>query len=609
MHYADFVALVERQIKSFNDALGEGASAKHLTAEARLADMREKGWGTMDAVAVMDAADFRDCGFPPGMAKLLVNEVAKATAVLAPKPAEQPTTFAPGNLNLVVRDERTALEASSDEELLAGYDHNNTGVRGEILNTRANGREFLFFVGTKLAIAESAARLAALKANRPVTSTVEIEGKHRRPVKVGQPLKAEVLKANPFRRGEPLQDPDETCSWTKESYKKIPMPVRSFMQFACERGDMVPASKEEARALIREARDPNALNDFQKRYPESAIAWDETPENKRPNGEIQPDEVRSEGRRGFPFPEQPAAGWPAGNAVRIFLYAAEDANKWVERLDKHLATLRRSGQATTWHMGMVGPGQSAEAVARVMLNDAHVVVVLTSPSLAVQVEDGDPILDLIDNLANDGGLRVVPVRAIPSAMRLDAGTGAMIERVTSYPQNARALNLAPNADEALAEVAIALGKLCDHLTGRTDGSGRTPRNTLNVADMPRTDNAAAAFEALAGLLPTTDAVRRFSWEHYKQDLADYRFASARQAVGFLSENRGVEVALRGCLIWRLCNILPASFDGVVARANVSPSQIAGAQAAQGSRAVDLVHLMSQRTDGLLTLANIVACVI
>lgn len=612
MQYADFVALVERQIKSFNDALGESAAAKHLTAEARLADMREKGWGTMDAVAVMDAADFRDCGFPPGMAKLLVSEVQKATAALAPKPAESPTLpnpFAPGHLaqptRLVLQNERDTLEASSDTDLLTGYDPANPGTRGEVLDARAKGRAFLFFVGTKLAVAESAERLKALRENTPVTPTVTIEGIPRKPLRVGDPVAPQKLKANPLRPGEALAMPGEVCTYTGESYTGIGSPVRSFLLFCVSRGAIRFESPEIARMIIETARKPDALAVLMQRYAVAAADFNALDERERPSDEIAAAELRPEGRRGFPFPEQPAVGWPAGNAVRIFLYAAEDAAKWVSRLNTHLATLRANGQATTWHMGMVGPGQNAEAVARIMLDDAHVVVVLTSPSMAVRVEDGDPLLDRIDNMANDAGLRVVPVRAIPSAMRLDARDGRMIERVTSYPRSARALSLAANADEVLTEVAVDLGRLCDVLAGRTDAAGRKPKasvNTLNIADMPRMANALAIFEALCGLLPSTDAVRKFAWAHFKLDLSDYRYANARQAVGHLCEDRSQEGVFREALMWRLCNILSASFDNVVVRTGVKPAYLSGVQAPQGVRASDLIRAMEPRENGLLTLA-------
>lgn len=300
-HAAAFVMLLAL-LTAHNAGLDEEDADLRVDAPATLKQVKRHGGTTLDGLLVMNAKGFTDCGFPPATAELAVKKLREATTVPDAAP-ERVMGIGRGGLPGVVmlRDERSAMEAESDASLISRYDHAMPGVIGEILDKRANGRPFLVFVGDKPLVEPSAERLALLKRGRPVGEFVEVEGRMRRPFKVGEPLKSEAMKQNPLYVHLPLQEPGEVCSVTKESWAGISAEIRGILEIAVREGELTLRDPEAARAIIEKARRTDGLAKVRAHYAASAYRWDEMPERERPSGDYDPRQARQEGRRGLPF--------------------------------------------------------------------------------------------------------------------------------------------------------------------------------------------------------------------------------------------------------------------------------------------------------------------
>ncbi len=314
MNHAAAVTLLAEILIAHNAGLD--AEDPKVEIPAVMKAVKVHGGTTIDGLLGMDAGDFVACGFPGACAKLAVRRLATAPASAAPVAPVASGAVPSGGTDgmpgvVVLRDERTALTTAADADLIARYDHDNPGLIGEILDARAKGQPFLFFPKGQKHVVASAERLGLLRKGRPVTPTVEIDGVVCRPYAVGDLLTDEAMKVNVLWPDEPLLEPGEVCGRTKESWAGVSQEIRGVLELAVRLGHLDHrGSAEVARGIIETAKSPDALKVIRRRYPEAAIAWDEMPVAKRPDGTFDPNTARSEGRRGLPF-----GGGPRGARI------------------------------------------------------------------------------------------------------------------------------------------------------------------------------------------------------------------------------------------------------------------------------------------------------
>lgn len=246
MTYDEIKAAIAAAIDNHNTA----ASAKaKLKKDAVFAKIEAMGGTTADTIALLGEGDLVTAGLPV----LLTRRVLQVIATPAAAPATSSPAAAPAAPTALVLQSPADLAAvASDADLIARYDRANPGVIGAELDRRAGGRAFLFYVGGKLAAAESEARLAALKGGLPVTDTVEIGGVPVEPMRVGEQEPVRVAE-NPIFRGHALRSPGDTCHETNESYTGLDRSIRVLLRFAVTTGEL-RAEPTAARMAIRDAR-------------------------------------------------------------------------------------------------------------------------------------------------------------------------------------------------------------------------------------------------------------------------------------------------------------------------------------------------------------------
>jgi 3',5'-cyclic AMP phosphodiesterase CpdA len=140
----------------------------------------------------------------------------------------------------------------------------------------------------------------------------------------------------------------------------------------------------------------------------------------------------------------------AKEPVRIFLsYAPEDA-ELARQLEQHLASLRRSGEVTLWHVGNIQAGESFSATAERRLEEAQVVLFLVSASFLAS-EEMEREVDVAVEKRRARGAPVVPI----IVRRCDWAHGALAE-FPALPRDGRPVTLWSDRDDAWMEVVQSL---------------------------------------------------------------------------------------------------------------------------------------------------------
>jgi hypothetical protein len=165
----------------------------------------------------------------------------------------------------------------------------------------------------------------------------------------------------------------------------------------------------------------------------------------------------------------------------VFCAAPEDADLR-ERLDAHLSLLERNGLISTWHEGMVAPGQDRQAQVLTELLRADIILLLISASFLESDECYERLMKPALARHAQGEALVIPLLVRPVDWE-----GAPFAPLACLPQNLLPVTMWRSVDEALLDIEKGLRRA---LAARAQGLPFS-------ADAPPTD---------PGLSPTQERV-------------------------------------------------------------------------------------------------------
>jgi tetratricopeptide (TPR) repeat protein len=211
---------------------------------------------------------------------------------------------------------------------------------------------------------------------------------------------------------------------------------------------------------------------------------------------------------------------PTPRALELFFSYAHEDERYRERLERHLSTLRNEGLVVDWHDGRIEPGADWDDEIRTRLARADIVLFLVSADFLAsdyiaRVEIGEALAR-----AKQGSAHVIPVLVNPC----DWGS-TELAGLQALPSGAKAITSWRNAEEAYLDVTRGIRSAAESLLKQRDtferGRARAVLKRVAVAmvelttvgggDVEREAQALAeASEAMVALLAghgaTVDAV-------------------------------------------------------------------------------------------------------
>lgn len=276
-------------------------------------------------------------------------------------------------------------------------DPKQPGLRAEVL-TWTRGEKFRFVVDGELKEAETAARLDALKAKRPVASFVKIGDEEVKPI--GYPEDGPVFDpGDPFQRGKALGQPGNVSELLGMSLDGIQDETIRAIECACAH-DLKGAPVVLLQGAAREAKGRPAT-DFLTSYPAAKRAWKDWPKSKLEV--LREEEAAPQPAKSAPRPPEAPADKSARvvgktEAPWVYLVGAEFAPEAAERIKVGLATALRAGRIRLLIDTEMKPGQDEDLHRSECLRKASVVLFLLTSSFIAS--------DYFDDLTRTAKLKV-----------------------------------------------------------------------------------------------------------------------------------------------------------------------------------------------------------
>jgi TIR domain len=158
---------------------------------------------------------------------------------------------------------------------------------------------------------------------------------------------------------------------------------------------------------------------------------------------------------------------PPKREVSVFYSYAHEDERFVDELEKQLGVLKRTGVITTWHDRKIRPGGAWEGEIDERLESAQVILLLVSADFVNSDYCYEKEMVKALQLHALGKAVVIPI-VLKEVAFLDKTPFAKIQML---PRDAKPITHWKRADKAWAEVAEAIGKVCEELQERSSYRG------------------------------------------------------------------------------------------------------------------------------------------
>jgi hypothetical protein len=156
------------------------------------------------------------------------------------------------------------------------------------------------------------------------------------------------------------------------------------------------------------------------------------------------------------MPQQADEGAP--RPLKLFYSYAEQDEKYLKELEKHLKMLQRQGMIEPWHKQMVEGGLE-DTAAMQALNAADIILLLVSTDFVASDFIYDVELAQAMQRAKDGQARVIPIILRPGEDWRKTPFGTL----QPLPKSGRPIVDGGNRDQAWADVAKDIRRVCETL--------------------------------------------------------------------------------------------------------------------------------------------------
>ncbi|KYF75625.1 hypothetical protein BE11_26860 [Sorangium cellulosum] len=158
-------------------------------------------------------------------------------------------------------------------------------------------------------------------------------------------------------------------------------------------------------------------------------------------------------------PRRDRASEPPASPIEVFFSYSESNRELRDKLETHLAILKRKGVIRGWHDGEIGAGEERDRALAEHLETAKVILLLISADFLASDFCYDVEMQKAIERHERGEARVIPVI-------LDAcdWEGAPFGRLTSLPRGGRPVTSWVNQSEAFTDIAKGIRKQVEQLT-------------------------------------------------------------------------------------------------------------------------------------------------
>jgi hypothetical protein len=171
--------------------------------------------------------------------------------------------------------------------------------------------------------------------------------------------------------------------------------------------------------------------------------------------------------------------------LEVFYSYAHEDETLRDKLEEHLATLKRQGAIVGWHDRAIGAGQEWSNEIDEHVRSAHVILLLISASFLASdyCHDVEMRLALERHAAGDAVV-------IPIILRPVDWSGAEFARLQALPLNAKPVTTWANQDEAFLDIALGIRRVVERFGASKPPGGRPAVSPARVAPSARVLDAA-----------------------------------------------------------------------------------------------------------------------
>lgn len=158
-------------------------------------------------------------------------------------------------------------------------------------------------------------------------------------------------------------------------------------------------------------------------------------------------------------------------SIDVFISYSPDDDAERRTLETHLTALQRSRLIRTWSAHKIGPGQERRAAVDKHIDEAHLILLLISPSFLASDHHYEVEVTRALDRRRAGSARVIPIILRPVDWK-----GTLIDGLTMLPENARPVSSSGwgSADKAWLNVALGLRGVVDEMMGRVSSHSAPP---------------------------------------------------------------------------------------------------------------------------------------
>jgi hypothetical protein len=160
-------------------------------------------------------------------------------------------------------------------------------------------------------------------------------------------------------------------------------------------------------------------------------------------------------------PRRERVSEPPASPIEVFFSYSERNRELRDKLETHLASLRRKGVIRGWHEGEIGAGEERDKVLIEHLETAKVILLLISADFLASDFCYDVEMQKAILRHEQGEARVIPI--ILDACDWD-WEGAPFRKLVPLPSNGRPVTSWANQSEAFTDIAKGIRKQIELLT-------------------------------------------------------------------------------------------------------------------------------------------------
>ena len=223
--------------------------------------------------------------------------------------------------------------------------------------------------------------------------------------------------------------------------------------------------------------------------------------------------------------------------IKVFYSYSHADESHREALEKHLATIRRTGLVTEWHDRCIQPGGEWEAEIDSALRHADVILFLVSADFIHSDYCYGIEVGVAMERHREGAARVIPIIVRPVDF-----LGTPFAELQALPTDAKAVTTFTNEDEGWLDVALGVRAVCDELAhSRAEDDSASARSSTAVPE----DNGQQAAPQVPEGIPQS-----LPWNANGADLFFERMQDAFPEATGMTEYRGSDAVDRLAILLR-----------------------------------------------------------